>query len=70
LEVGAATTTVPAVVDVAVADVIVGADGGAAGVVIVDAAVVATPLPTAFFATVEIRRVTMGAPNLPTPFDA
>jgi hypothetical protein len=54
VEVGAVTTTVAAVVEVAVADVIVGAEGGAAGVVIVDTAVVATPLPTAFFATVEI----------------
>jgi hypothetical protein len=54
LEVGAVTTTVASVVEVAAADVIVGAEGGAAGVVIVEAAVVATPLPTAFFATVEI----------------
>jgi hypothetical protein len=54
LEVGAVTTTVASVVEVAVADVIVGAEGGAEGVVIVEAAVVATPLPTAFLATVEI----------------
>lgn len=53
-EVGAVTMTVAFVVELAAAEVIAGAEGGAAGVVIEDPATVATPFPTAFWATAEI----------------
>jgi hypothetical protein len=54
VDVGAVTEMVAALEDVAAADVIEGADGGAAGVVIVDAAAVVAPSPTAFVARVVI----------------
>jgi hypothetical protein len=54
VKVGAVTTTVAAVVEVAVAEVMVGAPGGAAGVVKVDVAAVVAPSPTAFVAKVVI----------------
>lgn len=54
VDVGAVTEIVAAVVDVAVAEVIAGADGGAAGVVMVDAAAVVAPSPTALVARVVI----------------
>jgi hypothetical protein len=50
LEDGAVIVIVAAVADVAVAAAILGAPGGAAEVVIVDAAVVPAPSPTAFVA--------------------
>jgi len=61
VDVGAVTVMVAALEDVAAADVIEGADGGAAGVVIVDAAAVVAPSPTAFVARVVIVYVVPGA---------
>jgi hypothetical protein len=55
--VGAVTAIVAAVADVAAADAIVGAEGGAAGVVIVDEAAVVAPSPTTLVARVEIEYV-------------
>lgn len=60
VEVGAVTEIVAALDDVAAAEVIPGADGGAAGVVIVDAAAVVAPSPTAFVARVVIVYVVPG----------
>jgi hypothetical protein len=57
VDVGAVTTIVAAVADVAAADVIEGAEGGAAGVVIVDEAAVVAPSPTALVARVVIEYV-------------
>jgi hypothetical protein len=53
-EIGAVTVIVDDVGDVATAVVIAGADGGAAGVVIVEPALVVRPSPTAFVARVEM----------------
>jgi hypothetical protein len=61
VDVGAVTTIAAAVADVAVADVIEGAEGGAAGVVIVDDAAVVAPSPTALVARVVIVYVVPGA---------
>jgi hypothetical protein len=57
VDVGAVTAIVAAVADVAAADVIEGAEGGAAGVVIVDEAAVVAPSPTALVARVVIEYV-------------
>jgi hypothetical protein len=53
-EVGAVTVIVDEVDEVATAVLIAGAVGGAAGVVIVEPALVARPSPTAFVARVEM----------------
>ena len=55
------TEIVAAVGDVAAAEVIAGAEGGAAGVVIVDAAAVVAPSPTALVARVVIAYVVPGS---------
>ena len=60
VDVGAVTTIVAAVADVAAADVIDGADGGAAGVVIVDVAAVVAPSPTTLAASAVIAYVVPG----------
>ena len=57
VDVGAVTAIVAAVAEVAAADVIDGAEGGAAGVVIVDEAAVVAPSPTALVARVVIEYV-------------
>jgi hypothetical protein len=64
VEVGAVTEIVAAVADVAAAEVIAGAEGGAAGVVIVDAAAVVAPSPTALVARVVIAYVVPGSKPL------
>jgi hypothetical protein len=61
VDVGADTAIVAAVADVAAAEVIEGAEGGAAGVVIVDEAAAVAPSPTAFVARVVIAYVVPGA---------
>ena len=64
VDVGAVTEIVAVVADVAVAEVIAGADGGAAGVVIVDVAAVVAPSPTALVARVVIAYVVPGSKPL------
>jgi hypothetical protein len=64
VDVGAVTEIVAAVADVAAAEVIEGAEGGAAGVVIVDVAAVVAPSPTALVARVVIAYVVPGAKPL------
>lgn len=64
VDVGAVTVIVAALEDVATALVIEGAEGGAAGVVIVDAAAVVAPSPTALVARVVIAYVVPGAKPL------
>lgn len=54
LDEGALKVTEAFVVDIAVADTIPGAEGGAAGVVIVEPAVVGEPSPTALIADTAI----------------
>jgi hypothetical protein len=60
VDVGTDTAIVAAVADVAAAEVIEGAEGGAAGVVIVDEAAAVAPSPTAFVARVVIAYVVPG----------